>query len=152
MYDCGGNGYNNYYNKYANNNDDNSYKAMYNWYTYELDQDNALDMSEVCTAVKKANGELHTFYNGNNGHMYSYGSGSSSGSVEDFLDGTENESVSNYKKQSYDAGLSGGAIFGIVAAFGVVIGALAAVIIKVQSRLSDKDEPLMGEETEGEMA
>ena len=83
--------------------------------------------------------------------MYSYGSGSSSGSVEDFLDGTQNGSVSGYKKQVSDA-LSGGAKFGIIAAVGVVVGAIAAVIIKVRSSSSDKNEPLMEGEGDGELA
>ncbi|KAL3921222.1 MAG: hypothetical protein SGILL_002861 [Bacillariaceae sp.] len=149
MYDCGGNAYGNYYNKYGQN-DDNQYKYMYSWYQFEINEENALDMGEVCLVVKQSNGQLHTFYNGDNGHQYNYGSssGSSSGQIEEFLDGSETSSVTGYQKQGRD--LSGAAKFGIIAAVGVVVGAIVAVAIKVRSGATDKKEPLMAADLEGE--
>jgi hypothetical protein len=164
MYDCGAYSNNNnnnennnyYYQRYGQyGGDDNAYKYLYDWYQFEISEENALDMSQVCLSVKKANGQLHTYYNGNNGHLYNYGSNKgASQQIEDFLDGSSTSSVSGYKKAK---GMSGGAKFGIIAAVGVVVGAVVAVVIKVRSGASDKKEPLMAadlenEEQEGTMA
>jgi hypothetical protein len=87
--------------------------------------------------------------------LYNYGSNKgASQQIEDFLDGSSTSSVSGYKKSK---GMSGGAKFGIIAAVGVVVGAVVAVVIKVRSGASDKKEPLMAadlenEEQEGTMA
>jgi hypothetical protein len=156
LYDCGGRNSN--YQNYQNNNNNNNYQYMYSWYQFEITEDNAIDMQQVCTTVKSQNGQLHTFYNGNNGHLYSYGSSSSSSSsssgvpssVSEFLEGTNNTSVSYYYKKTADS-LSGTAKFGIIAGVGVAVGivvALAAIGLKAVS--SDKAEPLMhGELDEG---
>ncbi|KAG7370065.1 hypothetical protein IV203_027811 [Nitzschia inconspicua] len=154
LYDCGGKAYGNYYG-YNLYDDDNQYKNIYSWYQYEINEANSIDMQEVCMVVKKANGNLHTFYNGNTGHLYKYGSSGSNipDSVNEFVEGTGTSSVS-YKKGNAD--LSGAAKFGIIAAVGVVVGAIVAAVIKVRSGSSDKTEPLMegelDEKEEGTMA
>jgi hypothetical protein len=146
LYDCGGKAYGNYYG-YNFYDDDNQYRNMYSWYNYEISEDNAIDMQEVCLVVKHSNGQLHTFYNGGSGHLYKYGSkngNSVSDAIDEFLEGTANSSVSYKKGQS----LSGGAKFGIIAAVGVVVGVVVAAVMKVRSGSSDKAEPLMEGEFE----
>jgi hypothetical protein len=148
MYDCDGSAYNNYYANYNMNNDDNQYKYMYSFYDYDITEENSIDMQAVCIAVKKANGELHTFYNNDNGQMYSYGSkGSNYGS--DFVEETGADNVKT--KSSSKKSLSGGAKFGIVMLVGVVVGSVIALVIKFRGSSDDKAEPLV-EEADGTMA
>lgn len=134
-------GYNNAYSDY------NQYQNTYSWYNFDISEENSIDMQEVCLVVKQSNGQLHTFYNGEGGHLYNYGSSSSSsGAAQEFLEGTENTGVSYTKGKD----LSGGAKFGIIAAVGVVVGVIVAAVIKVRSG-SDKSEPLIdGEELDQE--
>jgi hypothetical protein len=144
LYDCGGRS-SSYQNYQQNNN--NNYQYMYSWYQYEISEDNSIDMQQVCTTVKNQNGQLHTFYNGNSGHLYTYGSSSSSSSgvpdsVSEFLEGTETTSVSYYKKTAEN--LSTTAKLGIIAGVGVVVGAIVSlVVIGLRSGSSDRAEPLM---------
>lgn len=153
LYDCGGKNYNSYYYN-NNNNNQNSYQYLYSWYQYEISEDDAVDMQQVCLTVKSQNGQLHTFYNGNMGHMYTYGSSSSSSSsvpdsVSEFLEGTNTTSVSYYKKTAES--LSGAAKFGIIAGVGIVVGVLVSlVMIGLRAVVtSDKTEPLIIELDDG---
>jgi len=125
-----GNGYNNYNNyQYSNQIDDDdqiSKLANYNWYRYEISEDNSIDMGVVCSVVKE-NG-MHTFYNTANGNLYEYAGYSEE--VEEFVEATGAD-------VSYLSGLSGGAKFAIVAAVGIVIGAIVALYIKFTSATED---------------
>lgn len=136
MYDCDGEAYNYDQNDNA---DDNDLKYTYDFYDYEITQDNSLSMTSVCLAVKNANGEFHTFYNSDNGQMYSYGSSSAGDLAE--ANG----------KSSKSSGLSGGAKFGIVMLVGVVLGGVVALYIKIKNKSDDKAAPLVGE-SEGTLA
>jgi len=115
-----GSGYNNNYG-YAWSDDDTTSKiSYYDWYNAEIGENDSIDMSMVCTVVK-ANGK-HTFYNMDNGNMYTYTGVSAS--VSELLDATEYDSTS---------GLSGAAKFSIVALVGIVLGAAVAVYLKFQA-------------------
>jgi hypothetical protein len=121
-----GNGYNNY------NNNNNYYaqqqsNSNYDWYQYEISEDNAYSMGIVCATVK-ANG-MHTLYNTANGNLYEYSSGVSE-EVEEFLEDTGNF-------YSLGGGLSGGAKFAIISLVGIVIGAAVALYVKFQASTAD---------------
>lgn len=137
--------YENYQQQKENQADQYEYQYTYDWYRFEIDEEDALDMSAVCKTVKSEDGEIHTFYNANNGNMYTY-EGSTSEAVDEFLDATEAKT-----------GLSGGAKFGIVALVGLVLGAVVALYMKFQA--SSKDDKNVGlidpetvETTGGEVA
>lgn len=125
-----GNGYGNYYNNAYQqqiDDDDQLYKmSNYDWYRYEVSEDNSIDMSVVCQVVK-ANG-MHTFYNTANGNLYEYAGVSEE--VEEFVEATGADVYSL-------GGLSGGAKFAIVAAVGIVIGAIVALYFKFQATTED---------------
>mmetsp|Transcript_51175 Transcript_51175/g.123548 ORF Transcript_51175/g.123548 Transcript_51175/m.123548 type:complete len:537 (+) Transcript_51175:229-1839(+) len=141
MYDCDGNAYNYYYGA---DDDDNDLKYQYNFYDYDISEDYALTMSSVCLSVKKADGELKTFYNNDNGQMYNYGS-SNNNAADEFLD----ESGNSKSKKS---GMSGGAKFFIVMLVGLVVGGVVALVMKMKKEHDEKKAPLVGEESEGELA
>jgi len=121
-----GNGNNNgyYYSKYnyGGYDDDEvvTQMATYDWYRFEISAEDAEDMGTVCGVARK--NSMHTFYNTNNGNLYSYGSSSSDA---DFLD-------SSFKK-----GPSAGAVFGYIVLFGLIAGAGVAVFLKVQADAKD---------------
>lgn len=147
MATCGqgyGNQYNaNYYtNQYYNNNDDQaSYRAQqYNWYQYDISEDNAVDMGAVCSLAKKSEGELHTFYNTSNGNMYSYtNADSASDNISDFLNGTGSKlSFISHKFWSYTKkSMSGFAKFTIVACTGLLVGAGVALFHRYKTSAED---------------
>lgn len=124
----------NYYDKYENYNEqyeNYNQQKSYDWYSYEISEDDALNLAVVCSTAKKLDGQLNTYYNTANGSIYSY-SGSSS-AADDFMDVIENESI--FKK-----GLSAGATFGIVALAGLLIGAGAALYMKFKASSGDDNK------------
>jgi len=125
---CGSsyNNYNNNYNQKYQNYDGGNYGYQYDWYTFEISEEYSLDMSSVCSAVKKA-GEYHTYYNTELGSTYSY---ASSSAADEFIEVLESESTFGF-------GLSGAAKFGIVALVGVIGGALAALYMKFKDSSGD---------------
>ena len=131
-------GNNNQYDEYNQNYSEeeqqsSEYVSQYDWYGYEITEDNSIDMSEVCSAVKKSG--YHTFYNTNNGNLYSYTNGVSD-TVEEFLDSTDSSLRFGTGK------LSGGAKFGIVALVGIALGASAALYMRIQA--TGKDDKNVG--------
>ena len=112
------------YEQYQQQDNANYYQYNYDWYRYEISEDDALDMTEVCKLVKKNEGELHTFYNGNNGNYYTYSGDASM--FEDFLDDEKKTSA--------------GAVFGTIAILGLLIGAVAALYMRFyKSGVDDKN-------------
>lgn len=157
MSSCGM-GYGNYnygnanqrYDNYQNQDQANQYMYQYDWYRYEISEDDSLDMTEVCKLSKQMGGELHTYYNTNNGNMYTY-SGGASDTIEDFLE--ESGSDLTFSR----SGLSGGAKFGIVALVGIVLGAVVALFLRFKSTaVDDKNvgliDPDESEQPKGEVA
>ena len=63
---------------------DDDYQYKYDWYRFEIDEESSLDMYTVCTTMKRSGGDLHTFYNSDNGALYNYGSSSASDSFLNF--------------------------------------------------------------------
>jgi len=120
MYDCGG---------YENNGNadygDDDYATYNTWYNYELYQQQAEDLQEVCAIVNNYDGEFHTIYNNKNPGLFNYKKGKNSSSGA--------------------AGLSGGAIAAIVVVVLAVAGGAAAMMMK-KSGPSDKKKPLINEE------
>lgn len=114
-----GSGYNNNYGYYMSDDDATSKMSYYEWYNPEIGEYDSIDMSMACSVVK--NHGKHSFYNTNNGNMYSYNGVSAS--VKELLDATEYDS----------SGLSGAAKFSIVALVGIVLGAAVAVYLKFQA-------------------
>lgn len=146
---CGYNGYNgnNGNNQYQNYDQGQQYQYQYDWYRFEITQDNSYDMTEVCSIVKKSEGSLHTFYNTNNGNLYSYTGNSASDTISEFMEDTDNEV--DYANYSWLKGkkLSGGAKFGIVALTGIAVGAVVALYLRFkESSVDDKNVGLMDEE------
>lgn len=136
LYDCGA------YEAEEENDDQegDDYVSNYDWYSFELTEEQIDDMSAVCAVytgmINAANSEYnekkgeytkykpHTTYNGNN------------------------EGLFNYDKQSTKSGMSGGAIFGIIVLLAVGGGAAAFFMSNASS--SDKKKPLI--ESEGTLA
>ncbi len=121
-----GNGNNNgyYYSKYNYQGYDDdevtSQMATYEWYRFEISEDDAEDMATVCGVVRRD--DMHTFYNTNNGNLYSYGKSSAD---SDFLEST------------IKSGPSAGAVFGYIVLIGLAAGAGVAVYMKVQADSAD---------------
>lgn len=145
--------YNEYYDQYQQQDQQNQYMYQYDWYRYEIGEDDALDMMEVCKVAKQNSGELHTFYNSNNGNLYSYSNpNSASDSITEFIEATENE-ISFAQKM----GRSGAAKFGIVAMVGLVLGSTVALYLRFRSSVDDDKnvgliDPDEVETTGGEVA
>jgi hypothetical protein len=119
MKTCGSGNNNNNYGYGMSDDDAISKMSYYEWYNAEIGENDSIDMSMVCSVVKQ-NGQ-HTFYNMDNGSVYSYTGVSAS--ISELLDATE-----------YDSrGLSGAAKFSIVALVGIVLGAAVAVYLKFQA-------------------
>merc|ERR1740130_93722 len=70
---------------------DDDYQYKYDWYRFEIDEESSLEMYTVCTTMKRSGGDLHTFYNSDNGNLYNYGSSSASDSISEFLEETDTE-------------------------------------------------------------
>merc|ERR1719437_21104 len=139
------------YDQYQNQDQANQYQYQYDWYRYEIYEEDALDMSEVCKLAKKMGGELHTYYNTNNGNMYSYSGSGTSDTIEEFLEVSE---ANGFMRTSE---LSAGAKFGIVALVGLVIGAIVALVLRFKaSTVDDKNvgliDPDEAEQPKGEVA
>lgn len=138
MATCGkqyGGNYGNYYGNYYNNYGNGGSAYTYDWYTYDISEDDALDMSAVCEKIKEMEGQVSTYYSSNSANLYTY-SRSSSSAAEDF----GSEIV--YKKK-----MSGAAKFGIVALVGLLIGAGAALYLKfVKTGGDDKNVGLIDPE------
>lgn len=148
-----GNYYSSYNEKYDNWNENyqqgdqsNQYQYNYDWYRYEITAENSIDMIEVCKVAKKSGGALHTFYNTNNGNMYSYAnSNSASDTITEFMEDTEN--VVQFSWMATANNLSGGAKFGIVAGTGILVGAVVALFLRFRaSAEDDKNVGLMEDE------
>ena len=169
VYTCGvyNNGYDgngnydnqqNYYEYYGNQenqnqNDDESmqYQYKYDWYRFEISEEMSMDMYSVCTVMKSSDGDLHTFYNSQNGALYNYGS-SASDTISEFLEDTDSEvhygatAAALYARAQK---LSGVEKFGIVAGTGVMVGAVVALYLKFRSSAEDsKNIGLMDDEDE----
>merc|ERR1712176_1256464 len=151
-YNGGNNQYQERYDQYQNQDQANQYMYQYDWYRYEISEDDALDMMEVCKLTKQMGGELHTYYNTNNGNMYSYSGSGMTDTIEEFLEVSEGNS--GFLRSSK---LSAGAKFGIVAAIGLVIGAVVALFLRFKaSTVDDKNvgliDPDESEQPKGEVA
>jgi hypothetical protein len=125
----GNNQYQERYDQYQNQDQSNQYMYQYDWYRYDISEDDSLDMMEVCKLTKQLGGDLHTYYNTNNGNIYSY-SGSTSETIEQYLEDVDDMSF-------MQSGLSGGAKFGIVAVVGIVLGAVVALFLRFKSTTVD---------------
>merc|ERR1712176_153915 len=146
----GNNQYQERYDQYQNQDQANQYMYQYDWYRYDISEDDALDMMEVCKLTKQMGGELHTYYNTNNGNMYSYSGSGTTDTIEEMLDVASGRSGLQSK-------LSGGAKFGIVAVIGLVIGAVVALYLRFKaSTVDDKNvgliDPDDSEQPKGEVA
>lgn len=124
MNSCGVYNYDYNEDQNQNQNGQDQYQYTYDWYSYEITDENSEDMTEVCQTVQSS-GDLHTFYNNNNGNLYSYGS------TDEFSDFVEDNNK-----------LSGGAIFGIISLLGITIGAVTALFLRF--RAAGKDEKNVG--------
>lgn len=149
-YDSGS--YQERYDNYQQNNDANQYQYQYDWYRYEISEDDSLEMSEVCKVAKRSGGTLHTFFNTNNPTLYSYGSGSNTATIDEFLEGTQEGQISYMQQLSNN--VSGAAKFGIVAAVGIAMGAIVALFLrfKTMSEESSKQVDLLEADEKGEIA
>lgn len=130
MSSCGTGGYYSKYN-YGGVDDDEVTAQMsyYDWYRFEISEDDAEDMATVCGVARKDS--MHTFYNTNNGNLYSYTSGSSD---SDFLESSQ------IKK-----GASAGAVFGWIIVIGLAAGAGVALYMKADGK-DDKNVGLIDPE------
>eukprot|EP00531_Pseudo-nitzschia_arenysensis_P001306 CAMPEP_0116129060 /NCGR_PEP_ID=MMETSP0329-20121206/7729_1 /TAXON_ID=697910 /ORGANISM="Pseudo-nitzschia arenysensis, Strain B593" /LENGTH=553 /DNA_ID=CAMNT_0003623315 /DNA_START=53 /DNA_END=1714 /DNA_ORIENTATION=+ len=131
----GGNGNGYYYSKYnyGGYDDDEvtSQMATYDWYRFEISEDDAEDLTTVCGVARRDS--MHTFYNTNNGNLYSYGSSSSDA---DFLESS-----------SIKSGPSAGAVFGWIIFVGLAAGAGVALFMKFQAdSAEDKNVALIDPE------
>jgi hypothetical protein len=136
-------GYNNYNGNNQNNEqnqESSQYMYQYDWYGYEISEDDSLDMAAVCKVVK--NSGFHTFYNTSNGNLYSYSNpNSASDNIEDFMESTNSSIFFGTGK------LSGGAVFGIVAFVGIALGASVALYLRIQATgVDDKNVGLIDPE------
>jgi len=139
-----------YYQQYQNQDQAQQYQYQYDWYRYEISEDDSLDMMEVCKLAKQMSGELHTYYNTNNGNMYSYSGSGTTDTIEEMLDVASGRS-------GLRSSLSGGAKFGIVAVIGLVIGAVVALFLRFKATtVDDKNvgliDPDDSEQPKGEVA
>lgn len=108
--------------------DENLY--YYEWYSYELSEEQADDASEVCQVIKGMNGQTKTVYDKQNGG-----------------------SLYNYKKQwssNNSGGMGTGAIVSLVILLVVVAGAVAAFALN-KKKGGDKSAPLINN-ADGTMA
>lgn len=145
------NNYEEKYQNYQNQDQASQYMYQYDWYRYEISEDDSLDMMEVCKLTKQLGGELHTYYNTNNGNLYSYSGSGASETIEDFLENTE--SSLEYGQSS----LSAGAKFGIVALVGGLLGAVVALFLRFKASTEDDKnvgliDPDETESAKGEVA
>ena len=143
--------YEQYQQQYGQNDDDNmQYEYMYNWYRYEVTLDNSYDMYSVCSYMKKNSGDLHTFYNSDNGNMYDYSSSNSaSESITEFMEGSDNELDFGESSSLYyrAANMNAAEKFGIVAGTGVIVGAAVALYLRFRTLAEDsKEEALIDDD------
>lgn len=128
MYDCGVDANAEQQQAEEEQYDQNLY--YYEWYSYQITDEQADDASEVCQAVKSMNGQVSTVYDKKNG-------------------GT----LYNYKKQwnsnGGNNGMGSGAIVSLVILLVVVAGAVGAFVFNKKD--SDKKEPLINN-ADGTMA
>jgi len=135
VYDCGG-----YEMEEEENDGDDDYASKYEWYQFEISQEQSDEIGAVCTVYTTApanddaaaNGGYytpHTVYNGDNGNLFNYERGNSKNSN----------------------GMSGSAIFGLIIVFVAVVGGAAAFMMKKSGGSADKKKPLINE-NEGTMA
>merc|ERR1711966_223085 len=122
------------------NDGDDDYASKYEWYQFEISQEQSDEIGAVCTVYTTApanddaaaNGGYytpHTVYNGDNGNLFNYERGNSKNSN----------------------GMSGSAIFGLIIVFVAVVGGAAAFMMKKSGGSADKKKPLINE-NEGTMA
>jgi len=127
--------YQQYYDEYAAEGEDNAqYQYMYDWYRFEINEDDALEMTTVCSLIKSNSGAMHTFYNSDNGNLYDYSAGASD-SITEFLEGSDSDVtfVTTNSMSAIVESLSGGAKFLIVAGTGVAVGAAVALYMRFKS-------------------
>merc|ERR1712032_727177 len=126
------------------------YMYMYDWYRYDISEEDAYDMYAVCKELKANAGDLHTFYNNRNGQIYNYGSANqASENITQFLDETGQNvtyedhdflySVSQMSKNMSER-LSGAAKFGIVAGTGIIVGAAIALFLRYRKAAEGEKE------------
>merc|ERR1711865_927615 len=120
--------------------EDDDYASKYEWYQFEISQEQSDEIGAVCTVYTTlpanddaaANGGYytpHTVYNGDNGNLFNYERGNSKNSN----------------------GMSGSAIFGLIIMFVAVVGGAVAFMMKKSGGSADKKKPLINE-NEGTMA
>mmetsp|Transcript_20897 Transcript_20897/g.24118 ORF Transcript_20897/g.24118 Transcript_20897/m.24118 type:complete len:681 (+) Transcript_20897:164-2206(+) len=127
--------YQQYYDEYAQEGEENAqYQYMYDWYRFEINEEDALEMTTVCSLIKSNSGAMHTFYNSENGNMYDYSSGASD-QITEFLEGSDSDVtfVTTSSMSAIVESLSGGAKFLIVAGTGVAVGAMVALWMRFRS-------------------
>jgi len=139
------------YDQYYENQDQDQdqYMYTYSWYRYDIDEELAYDNYEVCLAVMKNGGNLKTFYNSQNGNIYSYNNANAaSSSISEFMEDTDNDF--NFASASWISSaqkLSGGAKFGIIVGTGLAFGAAAPLFLLYRSTTIDaKNVGLMVDE------
>merc|ERR1712238_512796 len=127
--------YQQYYDEYAQEGEENAqYQYMYDWYRFEINEEDALEMTTVCSLIKSNSGAMHTFYNAENGNMYDYSTGASE-QITEFLEGSDSDVtfVTTSSMSAMVESLSGGAKFLIVAGTGVAVGAAVALYMRFKS-------------------
>jgi hypothetical protein len=101
-------------------------EKVVNGYYYDVNFDGEGDINEVCAAVKKMESEGSAFY-----HAYNE---EKSGS---WYTRDKKGQIINASQQGSSSGLSGGAIFGIIALIATVVGGAAFVMLKKKSKKGD---------------
>merc|ERR1711865_400640 len=104
-------------------NGDDDYASKYEWYQFEISQEQSDEIGAVCTVYTTAPA------NDDNGNLFNYERGNSKNSN----------------------GMSGSAIFGLIIMFVAVVGGAAAFMMKKSGGSADKKKPLINE-NEGTMA
>jgi len=149
QYNNGGqNQYEEYYKQYQNQDQSMQYQYMYSWYRYEILEDDSMDMYAVCKLIKDYQGELHTFYNQNNGNMYDYSNANSaSETITEFMESSGND-LNFVESASLLRTMNAAEKFGIVAGTGIMVGAAVALYIRFRTSVEDdsKEEALIDDE------
>lgn len=104
----------------------------YDWYSYQLSEEQVDDSSEVCQAVKNLNGEYTTVYDKKQGgNLYNY--------------------KKNWSSNSSSSGMGSGGAITLVVLLVAAAGAAAAFVFKTDKAAGDKKAPLINN-ADGTMA